>query len=380
MTLNPKNKLAHGGYLLIAANSGRMLAKAAHDAGYLPLVVDLCADQDTQHCAVEAVRIPEFNYECLISAINNFKAKYSVSSAVYGSGFENCKQGLELLAANFTLLGNSVEVFSALCDKAAFFTLLKRLTIPFPATQFHFPPENSLHWLFKPEHGCGGAGIVNVNNKSLVNLNGYWQKYQTGVPHSALFLADGKRGRIIGFNEQWTIKLDNQPFVFSGIVNQTTLTGLQKARVSTWVNKIVKEYGLAGLNSLDFIQDGDDSYVLEVNARPPASMQLYAGDLFALHIQARRGGSIEIELPQQSVTGYQIVYAPHSCRIPEDMTWLEGAMDLPLPGSEINTGQPICSIIAQGASADTVRNALNDKQAYILNQLPDLTHGLHRQR
>lgn len=370
MTANPKITANHLGYVLIAGNSGTMLAKAVFDAGYLPLVIDLYADFDTYQYAAEVFCIPALNHKYLISAINNLKKHYFVGHAVYGSGFENAADCIALLAENFTLLGNSFAVFGALLDKTAFFSTLHSLTIPYPESQFYQPTEQQQDWLFKPRCGAGGMGITRADNCNAESTEGYWQKYQPGKPHSVLFLADGQNSQIVGFNEQWTTAInEHEKFVFSGIINATKLTTGHKRRISIWVNNLVREYNLIGLNSLDFIQYGDETYVLEINPRPPASMQLYDIGLLTQHIAACQGQLTNHDDSQNGLRAYQVIYAHNLIKIPDDMTWPEGAVNLPVANSQINTGQPICSIIAQGETADKLRAYLNQKQEFIVNQL-----------
>ena len=59
--------------------------------------------------------------------------------------------------------------------------------------------------------------------------------------------------------------------------------------ITGWLKQLVPVFALKGLNSLDFIHADDCSYVLEINPRPSASMQLYDEDLLNRHIQACEG-------------------------------------------------------------------------------------------
>ncbi len=121
----------------------------------------------------------------------------------------------------------------------------------------------------------------------------YWQKFQAGTQHSVLFLADGQQVQVVGFNTQWSVSLsETQEFVFSGVINSTDLPDKHKAVITGWLKQMVPVFALRGLNSLDFIHADDCSYVLEINPRPSASMQLYEGDLLIRHIQACEAGTL----------------------------------------------------------------------------------------
>lgn len=363
------------------AKSARMLVQAAQQAGLKPLAVDLWGDQDTQACAEEIQQILSLAEEHLLPAINYFLRKYPVTYVVYGSGLEQYPGSLRCIDSRLIVLGNQPEVFARLHDKSAFFSLLKALEIPYPEVSFR-KPDQDVAWLLKPMQGQGGVGIRKYRSGESAEPSFYWQKYQEGVAHSALFLADGKHSQVVGFNRQWTIALNSRDeFIFSGLINSTELSVGQKNQISAWLDKLVPELSLKGLNSLDFIQSGQTSYVLEINPRPPASMQLYDADLFVRHIKACQGELVDYQPGQDGFTAYQIVYAQQDMQIPDDFEWPEGVVDIPNAGSIISTGQPICSMIAHAKEPDEVLEQLLIKQA-LINQPYDRfqTHGIQRQR
>ena len=344
-----------------------MLAQAAQKAGLKPLVIDLWGDQDTRYLAEDIQQKPSLAEDHLLPAIDYFLRRYPVTCVVYGSGFERYPDSLRHMSDRLTLLGNQPETFAKLHDKPAFFSLLKELQLPYPEVSFH-RPDQCADWLLKTMQGQGGVGIRRCQSGEVAEPFYYWQKYQEGVPHSVLFLADGKRSQIIGFNRQWTISLNSKDeFIFSGIINSTELSLEQKKQISDWLDKLVLALSLKGLNSLDFIQSGQISYVLEINPRPPASMQLYDADLFARHIKACEGELFDYEMLQDGFTAYQIVYAQQNTQIPDGFAWPEEVVDIPNAGSIIATGQPICSMITHGKEPQQVLEQLQIKQEFITN-------------
>jgi predicted ATP-grasp superfamily ATP-dependent carboligase len=152
-------------------------------------------------------------------------------------------------------------------------------------------------------------------------------------------------------------------------MNITVLTAAQKQRLSNWINLITARFALSALNSLDFIANDDGLFLLEVNARPPGSMQLYEQNLLRLHVAACRGKLPDEPIESSGIAAYQILYADKISRIPDTMVWPEGALDLPQPGAVINTHHPICSIIARNSESEQVLLQLANLQAFILKQL-----------
>jgi len=346
-----------------------MLAQAARSSGLKPLVIDLFADMDTRDAAEDFRQIASLASEHLAPAVDYYIRHYKSSNVIYGSGFEYHPESLAYLHSRLNILGNDPDTFNKLFNKQGFFSLLEQLEITYPEVCFNAPAQND-NWLVKPIQGQGGLGIKRYRKNDAGCSSVYWQKYQPGRPYSVLFLANGQTMQVIGFNAQWTVTgNESEPFAFSGVMNCTDLPDEHKMRIIDSLNKLVPVLELKGLNSLDFIQTGDKSYVLEINPRPSASMQLYGGDLLSAHILAYRG-LFAGALPSQSgYKAYQIVYAIKDMLIPDRFDWPDGCMDLPCAGAIIRTGQPICSIIAHQNKAQDVLKQLASKQSIIINTL-----------
>lgn len=357
--------------VLIVASSGRMLAQAAKNAGLRPLVIDLYADLDTQDYAEDFCLVKSLAEQDLAPAVDHFIECHAVTHIIYGSGFECYPESLYYLNNRLMLLGNHPDVFARQLDKQAFFSTLDQLSIPHPEVVFS-APDCSGDWLLKFMHGQGGVGIrryhVDDGEKSAV----YWQKFQTGTQHSVLFLADGREAQVVGFNTQWSVRLsETQEFVFSGVINSFDLPSRHEAEITGWLKQLVPVFALKGLNSLDFIHADGCSYVLEINPRPSASMQLYDEDLLIRHVEATSVAKLSeagrLKSPPQ--TGYQVVYAGHDLNVPDQFEWPDWCMDLPKSGDMCRTGQPICSIIAHQNNSRSVAEQLLTKQQLILSKL-----------
>ena len=360
----------------MVASSARQLAHAANSAGYRSLVIDLYADLDTQSIACAWLKIPALSLDYLVEAVDFFMGYYGVKQAVYGSGFEYHSESLAYLSTRLTLWGNTPAVFAKVVDKRNFFTQLEQLKIPYPRVSF-CAPNDAEQWLIKPYHGVGGEGIRYAENYSHIDAAyNYWQQYQWGTGYSVLFLADGKQIKVVGFNRQWTIDADDQqPFLFAGIINATELPNEQRKKIIVWLRKLVSVFGLRGLNSLDFIYNDQQkqSWILEINPRISASMQLYATNLLQQHINVSHNlmsfDSVDSDNKLLVYSAYQIVYAPYDVKIPEQFCWPKACMDLPAAGVICRKGQPICSMIAHHQKPSTVLEQLQQIQQTIFDQL-----------
>ena len=346
--------------VLIVANSGRMLAQAARDAGYIPLVVDLYADQDTQAMSAKVFQITGLNQQYLLPVLKVIKQEYVVDHACFGSGLEAYPESLSALSNAFNLSGNIPSVVQKVQDKVVFFSILKRLAIAFPDTVFSAPDDDAA-WLVKPMQGQGGLGIRHRIREDDFHDNVYWQRYIEGVPGSVLFLANSCQSHIIGFNTQWCRRDDDQhAFLFSGVINQSPLNEFQQQTVAEWLDLLVSELGLTGLNSLDFMVQGDKVLVVEINPRPSASMQLYdMGGLMAAHMDSLAGLIHRRSYRLDGFCAYQVVFAGRDLVVPNAICWPDQAVDLPGPGLHIKQGLPLCSLIVRNSTVEVLLQTLN---------------------
>ncbi len=350
--------------VLIIANSGRMLAQMLKKAGYDVVVIDCFSDTDTQALSLECIKVNSLALEHIKLAICILTSRYKLSFAIIGSGFERYFSSLKFLHQKLKVLGNPASVFSAVQNKAHFFSTLKQLKVPYPEVSFQMPEFND-DWLIKPMQGEGGLGIKKFERLREKNDTCYWQRFINGFPLSALFIANGSSFKICGFHKQQVVSINGDEFVFSGIISYPGLDSEIKAQLNGWVSSLVNEFGLIGLNSVDFILENNHCYVLEVNPRPSASMQLYDANLIRGHINSCLDKSLDIQISLKEYSGYQVVFAETNVVIKKNIQWPKWIVDRPQAGSLINTGMPICSIIARRGSEQQVLDELLLKQQII---------------
>jgi uncharacterized protein len=356
--------------VLIIGHSARMLTQAALNSGLVPYVIDCYADQDTKQSAKAYRCVFSLRRQNLQLAVQNFKQQ-GISYLIYGSGFENYPDSLLFLERQFKILGNCAKTFLRLQKKREFFQTLQQLNIAYPETCFAAPKDKH-NWLIKPEHSLGGCNIRFFSSYLSYESpsNGYYyQRYLNGESLSALFLSNGRQAQIIGFNRQLTTKLDNQDFIFSGVINHAQLPTTIQQTLIAWIHQLTRHYGLRGLNSLDFILSNNCCYVLEINARPPASMQLYDDALLTAHLNSVQTGRLRLPFPQRLCKAYYIVYAHRQTHIVQTIPFGKGYADIPPRGAIIGKNQPICSIIASGKTLSALQHDLHLKQSFLSTYL-----------
>jgi len=357
--------------VLIIASSGRMLAQAARQSNLKPIVFDLYADQDTLEIAEKVVLFEQFSLASIQLEFLRLITNYSIKSVVYGSGLEQCIDVLSWLESQCDLRGNSALTHLQYSESQQLFQVLQQLGINYPEVCYSYP-QNSSCYLIKSIQQAGGLGVRFCDEER--KAEEYYQKFQQGLAGSVLFLAAKQDIQIIGFHRQWTVS--STDFSFAGIIKQDLLPKKAAKQVTGWVMKLTEFYALKGLNSLDFIWDGLQCYFLELNLRPPASLMLYPEvDLFSAHTSEEMNSLVV----DSKLRALQVVYAVQDCRVDKEFKWPDWSCDRPQHGIRIKSGQPICSIMADGEMLEQLEKQLQNRQKIILNNVLIGTdpHAIH---
>lgn len=358
---------------LIAGVTGRALAQSAQRGGYRVSVLDCFADRDCARAAVEcrSVSAPNglrFDAKALLREAEREAPIDESIGVVYGSGFESRPGLLGRVAAGRTLYGNSPSIIRLLKDPRRFFPLLARLGIAHPRTHTT-APARPRGWLAKETGGAGGVHIRPAATATPTSRT-YYQRIEQGRSMSVTFLADGTRAAIVGINQQWT----SQPsYQFGGAVGGIPLSRALHRDIASRLNRLVEATGMVGLNGLDFLLAGDRWSVLEVNPRPPATMELYDRDyprgLFDWHIRSCRG-ELPLGTPRsRSSRALAIVTAPEAWQASEAFRFPGWCRDLPRYGLSFSAGDPVCTVHASAATPRAAMQLVWRRQARLALQL-----------
>ena len=309
----------------------------------------------------------------MLSAARRLSTAESEAGLIIGSGFDAAPDLLEALSKRFVLFGNGPGTVRLLKQPERFFELLKSLDIPYPESSFG-SADRGEGWLVKRAFSEGGAGVRYANRQRSLGFGEFFQRRMRGPVMSALFLADGERVRIIGFNTQWCTDHDpERPFRFAGIINAAALRPAQRHQVVGYLSRLTEAAGLKGLNSLDFMCDGERCLVLEVNPRPGASMGLYDAafptGLIAEHLRACQGVLYHRAPRRNAIMAYRIVHAPANLVVPSAFSWPEWSHDRPFGGTRIAAADPLCSVTAYGSNVKKTLSLLERRGKTVLERL-----------
>ena len=364
--------------VLIAAASGRALAQSARRGGFLPLVADFFADQDTAASAHDVVRIEHglargMHEEGLFAAFDTLTRSQRPVGVVCGTGFEDRPQLLARMGERWRLLGNDPQTVRTVKDPHSFAALCRECDIPHPDT-VPSPPLAPDGWLTKRRGGAGGSHIASATAQDLPNEKFYFQRTTPGVPVSALFLAGGGRTITLGFSTQWASPTARRKFRYGGAMRPAALASEMSDALAAAVHRLVQAIPLVGLNSADFLVDGDEFRLLEINPRPGATLDVFepaAESLFALHVAACEGDMRNAPPAFDGACAAAIVYAERDIAAVPATQWPDWTADRPHPGTAIKAGEPLCTVKAVAATAAAAKASVDQRLAMVL----DWTHA-----
>jgi predicted ATP-grasp superfamily ATP-dependent carboligase len=371
----PRSSSAELGSLLVAAVSGRALAASARRAGYTPLVADFFADADTREIAQRYTKFKGdigrgIAGEALDEALGRLaqQAPSPILGLVYGSGFEDRPMLLRRIAERWPVIGNDAATIERIKAPEDFFAELDRLEIPHPRTVME-PPAATKGWLVKRRGGAGGGHIARHGRHAKAD-GVYFQEAVSGRAVSALFVADGVRALVLGFSEQWTAPTGSRRFRYGGAVRPAEIADDFKEQMISAVEIVAANFALKGLGSADFMVGDREIYLIEINPRPGATLDIFDSDsspLLRIHIEGVTKGVLpSAKLGLSGAAASAVVFAPQLLRVPATISWPDWTADRPACGESIDKSRPICTVSARAETAPAARRLLEERVATIL--------------
>ncbi len=377
--------------VLIAGVSTRGFAESAARAGYDVVAVDGFGDLDLRAGAQAVVMARQAGRFSASAAARAARSIPLPEAVCYVASFENHPRAVAALARRGTLWGNPPGVLARVRDPLGVAQALAARGFATPAVRLTAPGTASrFDWLVKPRASGGGSGIApweagrgrrggragrggRGGARARVPSGRYLQQRIAGVPGSIVFAADGRRAVPLGLS----LLLVGEPafgaapggFRYCGNILAPAAPGLL-AVAGRLAAAVTEEFGLVGVNGIDFIAAGEVPYPIEVNPRYTASMELLERasrgliSIFDVHARACGGTLPALDVAAAGraagAFGKAILYARRDVTLPDTRGWLEDetVRDIPAPGQRIARGRPICTIFAHAADAARCRAAL----------------------
>ena len=354
--------------VLLAGVSTRALAESAARAGFDVTAIDAFADVD-QHPLVRALSLgPLFSPD----AAAQHARRMACDAVAYGSNFENHPDAIALLAEGRALWGNTPDVVRRVRDPKLVSDVLRRRGFAAPGLSIPDRPVldpsvgSGFDWVVKPFASGGGHRVRRWRPGQRVPRGCYLQELVPGTPGSIVFVAARGRAVAIGLTR---VLIGEDAFGVSGYrycgnilsaagEDDDVFGAAQRLAVA-----VSEEFGLVGVNGIDFVVRDGLPYAIEINPRWCASMELverrYDLSVFGAHAAACRDGVLpvfDLERVRRGAdaVGKAIVFAREDVLVADLRTRLDESVgadnlrDIPNPGTSIGAGHPVCTVFASG--------------------------------
>jgi predicted ATP-grasp superfamily ATP-dependent carboligase len=356
------------GPLLVIGASARAVAQSAATAGFDVSAIDLFNDADLLAVTKQVRKSHRFPWDVL-----RLQRELPPGPWLYTGGLENYPRLIERIMAERPLIGCTPTMLRQVRDvgRIARFATSRHLVlvpefITAADTDRNCVPEGP--WLVKRLRSSGGLGVKRwAPTEAPLPRGSYLQREIPGTSYGASYLSSGKECRFLGLAEQLTQPAadGSAPFRYAGSITVPTLAAEDRERLTKLGQALVEEFGLIGLFGVDLIRTIDGQwYLLEVNPRPTASMELWeppddGPSLVELHTRVFLNGGLPTAdevLPSDRVRGKLIVYSQGlGGRVPERLVaeLLRDSLDsgetniadIPAAGTIIEPDQPLITVL-----------------------------------
>jgi predicted ATP-grasp superfamily ATP-dependent carboligase len=411
--------------IAVVGASARATAFSLLRAGCEVVAADLFADADLAR-ACKATRITGYP-----EGLAEWLAATPCDGWLYTGALENHPDLIDRMANSRPLLGNRGDTLRTTRDPMLLQELCGELGFNFPETKpcDGTPPGEGV-WLHKTGQGGNGSGVTREPGGLSPRSSGFWQRFIPGMPGSAIYLGDGiNTCALLGITRQ-LIGVDlNPPPPYSGEASIDLSSGEGPCRkfevdhhdsssqpspspslegrgiikdfqycgtLAPWklppaaTTELTKlgwvlstQYSLHGVFGIDFIFDGDRVWLIEVNPRVTAAVEVVervtGNNLLADHLAAFNFHSDPLRQIAKPAVGKVILYAKQPLTVSRSMSekLLAAAgprhspqlADIPNPDTPIAAGEPILTVLADGTDIATVEQELRERVAALEDEL-----------
>ncbi|MEL7567079.1 MAG: ATP-grasp domain-containing protein [Dehalobacterium sp.] len=411
-------------FLLVGA-SVRAMMESAVKSGYEATGIDFFGDVDARWQG----KTISLAHDCglRLSARNLLNAARGIAcqGLCYTSGPENTPEELIHWEDQGLLRGNGASILSEVRNPWRLSQSLGKIGVSMPKFfslgQWQ-KQEWSGKWLLKPLNRGGGHGIRELPEKkedawdmieSVPDPTKYIvEEYVEGIPGSVTFLGNGREAMVLGTSRQLISRgKGDRSFIYQGNIVPLSLRDVlaEKAMIrkcAKMAGHLTNCFGLKGMNTVDFIVNADGMRILEINPRWSASIELIekklGQPLFRHHLAACEGvhmSQIFQDLFPQGMNSSKKLKRIHAgkgekyfgklivnarshlvfkVRDEKELRFLYhlGVRDIPLPGTEIKQGQPICTVLAEGTDDPDCARKLEEKSRWVHQFLSSLSDNI----
>ena len=264
------------------------------------------------------------------------------------------------------IVGNKQSTIQEIYNHEKLFSKLSKNNIKFPKKISHDEAKKSKNFLKKNFYSSGGLGIQKNTIQKQIKKTDFYQAYIEGDVFSIIFISNkNKKFSIVGVNQIFSKNTNLSDFTFSGARSNVLLDQKYIKSLDRMINFFVSEYGLIGINGIDFIIK-DDVYFLEINPRLTQTCFMY-DDLFfngfiEAHIKACIKNSISFNLKNRVYSyAFETIFAKNSFKFNLNVDSFNFLMNIPRKNTFIEVGHPICTICIKSNKTNDIQMLLKEK-------------------
>jgi hypothetical protein len=385
--------------LIALGMNTRPVVESLVSAGFTVAAADVFGDGDLRVAAELVLALADeegtSDYDAgkLVALANGLAERTGCTTFVPTSGFDRDPKVLEGLKGE--VLGTPPEAMRQAKDVSA----LKAIGIPLPRTVWMQDTQHieeaaeriGFPCVVKPPVGSAGVGVRLVKHPDELPTweddstsgccgvpqdippEGFLvQEHVPGAPLSASFIADSERALLVGTNRQllgepW---LGVDGYQFCGCISPAPVPEKVHDELVALGSMLAVRLGLLGSFGIDFAVRDGSVVVFEVNPRTQSTVDTLDRALDVsigrLHVEACRGRlPDELPRPGTEVWGKAIVYARADGAAPK----LSDVSDRPAPGTPLEQGEPVCTVLAKGRSVDDALSRLRERAGEVYRVL-----------
>jgi predicted ATP-grasp superfamily ATP-dependent carboligase len=358
--------------LIILGAGTRAAARSARRAGLDPVCIDVWNRRDLRALArVSLCPVQQFPAG-ILGLLKSLPVAHN-APVLFTRPLENHPQLLEAIAFERELLGSKPAAVRHVRDPQALSHLPTHPGLRFCKVRSHASlmtragqklaaMMGGKGYLIKPRAGVGGRNVAHWSPVQSVGRDKYLQQYISGMPMSAVFVADGWSAHLVGATEQ----LIGEPafgaagFRYVGNMGPMQLGDKPRKALMHLGVVLAQRFDLRGLFGVDAVMDfAGDIWPVEVNPRYTESVELLeesqglsllAGPTMGDIATPRKGRGAA---RTASTLGKAVVYARQAILAPDlDALLGDQAADAAEPGQKIAESEPICTVFAAAPTRD----------------------------
>ena len=370
--------------LLIIGASTRAAVASARQTSWTIHAMDMFGDIDTRK---------QSNFQLLTSypsSCISLLPDIQPDAICITGAMENHLSVLHELTTQATLLTPTVDQIARLRNPLDLQAVLANHRCQYPrtfASNENLPQDKTL-WLKKPIASAAGQGICEFDNidTSVPDPAVIIQEKITGRSISASFLMHPDRTEVLGCTEQLLGHREFQAnkFQYCGSIGPLHMPAAINKQILELGYFLQHEYALRGLIGVDLILQHDQLWLIEINPRYAASMELFESQfdksMIQLHLDSFSSNPASFNRINHAKVHYgkAILYAQAPTQIPKEFqpTWQAAlncqhptVADLPAIGETVLAGNPLFTIFARSESAAETKAKLHQQAANFYNRL-----------